>query len=114
MDRNINRQNYKNAFNCKKCPGNSGPDGCPDWIAYTERDSSGNERYTEECGRQAWPKFLGHTLAAANRSTAQSAEMRDSLVTALNGVGQVLDKRIDQSVARVAGSETLKIGHADA
>jgi hypothetical protein len=105
MERNVKLQNFSNAFNCKKCPGNAGPQGCPDWIGFVERDDTGKERYTEQCGRQAWPLWMGHVLAASNRPAAAIESTRNALVEALNGVGRVLDKQID---ARISSASELK------
>jgi len=105
---------YRNANNCKKCPKNNGPDGCPWWWEYTETNASGETRITKECGIAALPKFLGHVLAASNRPAAAIESTRNALVEALNGVGQVLDKRIDQSVAKLAQDSVALIGKDNA
>jgi len=107
-------QNYRNAMNCRKCPGNNGPDGCPVWIEYTETNANGETRLTKECGHQAWPKFMGHVLAASNRPAAAIESTRNALVEALNGVGQVLDNRVDQSVAKLAQDSVALIGKDNA
>jgi len=102
-------QNYRNAMNCRKCPGSNGPDGCPWWWEYAETNAMTNEtRITKECGIQALPKFLGHVLAASNRPAAAIESTRDALISTLQGVGQVLDKRVEVAVQKhIAGAAAL-------
>jgi hypothetical protein len=94
MERNVKLRNFANSGKCHECPGNSGPQGCPDWIAYVETDTSGAQRLTEECGRQAWPVFMGHVLAASNRPAAAIESTRNALVETLNGMGAALQGRL--------------------
>jgi hypothetical protein len=100
-------QNYKNAMNCRKCPGTNGPEGCPVWIEYAETNASGETRVTKECGHQAWPKFMQHVIAASNRPAAAIESTRNSIVAALNGVGQVLDRRVDQGLTKLAAQTEI-------
>jgi hypothetical protein len=93
-------QNYRNALNCKRCPGNNGPDGCPNWLEYTETNTAGETRLTKECGFQAWPKFMQHVIAASNRPAAAIESTRNALVQTLNAAIPVL-----------TGQAIPKIGH---
>ena len=96
-------QAYKNAYNCKKCPGNNGPEGCPVWVEYSETNLNGDVRLTKECGHQAMPKFMVQMIAASNRPAAAVESMRNEVVKmhqgilgGLSGVGKILDRKIDQ------------------
>jgi hypothetical protein len=98
MERNRNIRNFANAYNCKRCPGNNGPKGCPEWIEYVEQDEKGMQRITEECGRQAWPKWMGHVLSAANRPAAAIENTRNALIETLNGMGAAIERRVAAAV----------------
>jgi hypothetical protein len=57
MERVIRKQNYKNAFNCKRCPGTDDETGCPDWWRWEEKNEKGEARIVEQCGRAAAKHF---------------------------------------------------------
>ncbi len=57
MERIIRKQNYKNAFNCKKCPATDDENGCPDWWRWEEKNEKGEARIVEQCGRSAAKYF---------------------------------------------------------
>ena len=57
MERVVRKQNYKNAFNCKRCPGTDDETGCPDWWRWEEKNEKGEARIVEQCGRAAAKHF---------------------------------------------------------
>lgn len=65
MELDKRQQNFANAFNCKACPGNDGPDGCPNWWRWQETNEKGAHRIVEQCGFVAAKFFevqrLGNT-----------------------------------------------------
>lgn len=73
-----------------KCPRNNDPEQgayCPAWTEYVETNpASGEERLQKECLFSAMPKFMIHTLAAANRPAAAIESMRNEMS---DGLGQL-------------------------
>lgn len=65
MEREIRKQNYRNAYNCRKCPATDGEDGCPNWWRWQETDNLGRTKIVEQCGDAAAKGFelqrLGNT-----------------------------------------------------
>jgi len=83
--------NYKNAWNCRKCPESNGENGCPAWVEYAERNlQTGEDRFMKECVFQALPKFLIHTLSAANQAAATVDSHRNELVEAFGPLAAAL------------------------
>ena len=76
---------YRNAWKCHKCPESAGERGCPAWAEYVERNpQTGEERVTKECVFQALPKFLVHTIAAANQAAATIDSHRNEVIKAMS------------------------------
>lgn len=81
---------YRGAWKCNRCPQSNGRDGCPAWVEYAETNGLTNEvRATKECLFQALPKFLTHTIAAANRPAAAAESFRNELATGLAALAGV-------------------------
>jgi hypothetical protein len=80
---------YKNAFNCKKCPGNNTPDGCPMWWEIVETNlQSGEERITKDCGYVLMPRFMTATIQAGNRPAAAIESFRNAFIHAMQDTNQ--------------------------
>lgn len=95
--------NYKNAWNCRKCPESNTEQGCPAWVEYAERNlQTGEDRFTKECVFQALPKFLIHTLAAANQAAATMDSHRNEIVTAFAPLAHALQAARELSPERPA------------
>jgi len=76
------------------CPRNNDPEKgayCPAWVEYTEHNhQTGEDRVTKECSFTALPKFMAHTLSAANRPAAAIEQTRNELVSGFSQVAQTL------------------------
>lgn len=69
---------YKNAFNCRKCPENSGENGCPCWIELIWKNDDNGEYKTEKgCYFQLMPKLMLEAVKAANISSEHASQMRN-------------------------------------
>ena len=87
--------NYRNAWNCKRCPGRNDADGCPAWVEYVQvQAGSGAERLTKECLFQALPVFLVEVIKASNRPAAAVESMRNDVVGGLGALLQVALPRL--------------------
>lgn len=76
--------NYKNAWNCKRCPQSNGPDGCPAWTEFMQTSvATGEERLQKECLFQALPVFMIETIKAVNRPAAAMESTRNELASQL-------------------------------
>jgi hypothetical protein len=82
--------NYKNSWNCKKCPGNNTEAGCPAWVEYMQRNPAGDERLQKECLFQALPVFLVEVIKASNRPAAAIESMRNETVMGLDAITQAV------------------------
>lgn len=83
--------NYKNAWNCRKCPESNDENGCPAWVEYAERNlQTGEDRVVKECVFQALPKFLVHTLAASTQAAATMDNHRNEIVKAFAPLAHAL------------------------
>jgi len=84
------------------CPRNNDPEKgayCPAWTEYTETNhQTGEDRIQKECMFTAMPKFMAHTLSAANRPAAAIEQTRNELVRGFSQVSQALysGARIEQ------------------
>jgi len=79
------RQNYANAFNCKNCPGNNGPEGCPLWWETVQTNvQTGEERLVKGCGLQQLPIWLIEVLKASNHAAASVQQSRNDIISGLN------------------------------
>jgi len=69
---------YRNAFQCKKCPENSGINGCPCWIELVWENSESGEKKTEKgCYFQLSPKLMLESVRAANIGSEHASQMRN-------------------------------------
>lgn len=76
--------NYKNAWNCKRCPQSNDEKGCPAWVEYMQTNAAtGEERLQKECLFQALPVFMIETIKAANRPAAAVESTRNELAQQL-------------------------------
>lgn len=87
MERVIRKQNYKNAFNCKKCPATDDETGCPDWWRWEEKNEKGEARIVEQCGRAAAKHFEIQRLANTHFTV-------DNVVATKNAIATAADKLI--------------------
>jgi hypothetical protein len=79
--------NYKNAFNCKKCPQTNTEQGCPMWWEFMQTDTTnGREQLTKMCGYQALPIYLIEVIKASNRPAAEIGAMRCEIAEGMNRV----------------------------
>ena len=103
---------YRKAWQCRRCPKSNGPDGCPAWVEYVEKElSSGRERLQKECVFQALPKFLVAGMAASERTAATVDAHRNEIVTAMEGASRMMQKHITDGSARALiedGSQAIK------
>ena len=75
------KQNFKNAFNCKKCPGSNDENGCPMWWEYQQNNiQSGESRIVKICGYVAMPNFLISVIEASNRPAAEIGSMKNAII----------------------------------
>src|SRR6056297_237492 len=87
---------YKNAFSCKKCPGNSGEDGCPCWIELIcTNDQTGETKTEKGCYFQLMPKLMLEVVKAANQSTEQASKVNNNLMSGLVDMGNSLMQRLE-------------------
>jgi hypothetical protein len=83
--------NYRNAWNCKRCPGRNDDQGCPAWVEYMqENPATGEQRLQRECLFQALPVFLIEVVKASNRPAAAVESMRNEMVAGLGQVAKAL------------------------
>lgn len=88
---------YRNAMNCKKCPGTNDENGCPWWTEYFETNVVTQEVRTEKgCMGQLFPKMMMHVISASNRPAAAIESVRNVIFDGFNGVSQVIGKRLGQ------------------
>lgn len=77
------------------CPRNNDPEKgkyCPAWTEYMETNqSTQEERLQKECLFTAMPKFMIHTLQAANRPAAAVESMRNEMAEGLGRIGQAAE-----------------------
>jgi hypothetical protein len=72
--------NYRNAWNCKRCPGRNDDQGCPAWVEYMQENvATGEQRLHKECLFQALPVFLVEVVKASNRPAAAVESMRNEV-----------------------------------
>jgi hypothetical protein len=79
---------FKNAFKCKKCPGNNQqPLGCPMWweIILTN-DATMEQKVEKGCGYQLLPQLIVMNYKEARHSTYASYDMRNKVVSRLSKV----------------------------
>ena len=82
---------YKNAFNCKKCPGTSDETGCPYWWEFTAFDQhTGKEILRKQCGITALPKLLTEVIIASNRPAAAIESLRNHAMKSAATLNAVL------------------------
>jgi len=73
---------FKNAFNCRKCPENSGKQGCPCWIELIWENAETGEKKTEkDCYFQMTPRLILEAVKAANISSEHASQMRNGFET---------------------------------
>lgn len=88
---------YRNAWNCKKCPGRNDDQGCPAWIEYTqENPSTGEQRLRKECLFQALPVFLIEVVKASNRPAAAVESMRNEVANGMAQLVQVMPLMLER------------------
>ena len=84
MERDIRKQNYRNAYNCRKCPATDGEDGCPNWWRWQETDNMGRTRIVEQCGDAAAKEFelqrLGNTRFVVDNVVATRNIIADAAI----------------------------------
>lgn len=74
--------NYRNAWNCRKCPGRNDEQGCPAWIEYMQENvATGEQRLNKECLFQALPVFMIEVVKASNRPAAAVESMRNEVAS---------------------------------
>lgn len=77
------------------CPRNNDPAKgryCPAWTEYMETNAqNGEERLQRECLFTAMPKFMIHTLQAANRPAAAIESVRNEVAEGLGRIGQAAE-----------------------
>ena len=82
------KQNYKNAFKCKKCPGNNTEEGCPLWWEVILTNEATNQQKVEKaCGYQLMPQMLVLTARQAMHTTYAAYDMRNKVV---KNIGKVV------------------------
>lgn len=83
-----------------RCPRNNDPEKgtyCPAWTEYMESNPQGEERLQKECLFSAMPKFMIHTLAAANRPAAAIESLRNETTDHLGQIASAIrHKQIGQ------------------
>lgn len=96
---------YKNAFNCKRCPESSGPDGCPVWWETTWEDKGGNVDLIKSCGFQQLPMYLIEVVKASNRPAAAIESMRNETVGGFNRIVSGLQEFSSRMLAAPKGGK---------
>jgi hypothetical protein len=72
---------YKKAFQCAKCPGNSGEDGCPNWHEIVQENiATGEVKITKSCGFPLWMEIAVELIKSANRPAAEMGQMRHEIM----------------------------------
>jgi len=79
--------NYKNAFNCKKCPTSNGENGCPMWWEMIMTNHLGEQKVEKNCGYQLLPSMLILVCKQTEHTTFAAYDMRNKLV---ENVGKVI------------------------
>lgn len=100
MERVVKKKNYKNAFNCKKCPGTDDETGCPNWWRWEEKNDKGEARIVEECGFSAGKyfevqrlnntRFVVDNVVATKNSIAETGQKLLQFLTANPGFIEAL------------------------
>lgn len=116
-----NRRDFKNAFKCHKCPGNSTETGCPMWWEVLETNmQSGEERLRKGCGYTMQQTFLIEVLKASNRPAAAIESMRNEIVNSIalgmsEGVQKMLTLKPDTLRLHNTGPDlfSLRGGNSD-
>lgn len=72
--------NYKNAFNCKKCPQTNGENGCPNWWEMVMTNHLGEQKVEKACGYQMTPQLIIQMCKQAEHTTYAAYDMRNKVV----------------------------------
>lgn len=87
---------FKNALNCKKCPGTSEqPNGCPLWweILMTN-DLTGEKKVEKGCGFQLLPQLLTLNIKESTHSTYAAYDMRNKILKNTGKVIQAIQEKL--------------------
>ena len=84
----------KNAFNCQKCPGKGGDDGCPVWWETIWEQASGETKIVKGCGFEQLPMYLTEVVKASNRPAAAVESMRNEMAKNAKHFIGVMQKKI--------------------
>ena len=88
--------NYRNAWNCKRCPERNDAQGCPAWIEYMqEMVGSGEQRLKKECLFQALPTFLVEVIKASNRPAAAVESVRNEMADGLLRLASAMPRLLE-------------------
>ncbi len=87
--------NYKNAFNCKKCPQTNTENGCPCWLEVAEQNTqTGEQRIQKLCVFAYFPVLMIELIKASNRPAAEISAMRVEFVNGFQNIGEGLQRAI--------------------
>ena len=73
----------KHAFNCQKCPGKAGDNGCPMWWTTTWTNAAGELKTKASCGYEQLPEFLIEVIKASNRPASAIESTRNEIALGL-------------------------------
>lgn len=102
IEHKIIRQNYKNAFNCKECPGTNDENGCPFWRTHlqSEKDETGRvtgkERLVSSCGVPVLFESMHVVLEASNRPAEVMGHIRNAITNGFHELSQQATKMLKQ------------------
>lgn len=78
----------KHAFNCAKCPGKGGDDGCPAWWETVWNNvADGQTKVIRGCGFEQLPLYIVELIKASNRPAAAVESARNEIA---NGFEQLV------------------------
>lgn len=97
---------YKRAFQCKKCPENNGPDGCPMWWETVWENAQGGEtKLIKACGYTQLPLYLTEVIKASNRPAAATEGLRNQVARLMQNPPYVADFKEITATKRLGGPE---------
>ena len=107
--------NFNGAFECSNCPRNGDPTrglrSCPMWWeTWWINENTKMQEAFKACGYTQLPRFLFELVRASNTSAAQSADVRNDLVSRFN---EVMNAQAVFHLSFPHGHHTRDIGPAN-
>jgi hypothetical protein len=99
--------NYKNAFNCKKCPESNGENGCPNWWEMVMTNHLGEQKVEKKCGYQMMPQLIIQMCKMTEHTTYAAYDMRNKTVENINKVISAIHQKFSLPEPELDNTELL-------